>query len=351
MKKNNVTYFIVTIILVILSFILGSSLAASGTFNPFGGNSKKEVSTNLSNEGNSASNDSNSSKDATDNNSEENKAEIVVDGDKEKSSEKKSDEEKENKNDEHMAYGASGVGKNHIPEANGYSYNSKTVRDNLENRDYKGEKIAFLTFDDGVNTEITPKVLKVLKDKNIHATFFIPGKTLHGEDNYQILKDLYAAGNGIAMHSMTHDYELLYPGRVADANRVEQEYLDSIEAMKKVLGDDFDTKVWRYPGGHMSWKGMKEADEALEKYGVQWIDWNTMTGDAQPKKVSEGDIPRPTTVQEVISNFEHSLNFTKNGNQVVILMHDASDKALTAEALPDLIDHLEAEGYKFGILE
>lgn len=233
------------------------------------------------------------------------------------------------------------------------AYDALEVRNNMENPDYKGKKIAFLTFDDGVNTTVTNKILKTLKDNKINATFFIPGFNLENESSHEVLKRLYADGNSIATHSYSHDYDILYPNRIVDYKQVLDEQHKTVKLLKSILGKDFDTKIFRYPGGHMSWdkESIKKSDEELEKIGVRWIDWNSMTGDAQPVDAGPNDISRPKNVDEVISNFEQSLNYTANPNQVVILMHDALGKDLTADALQSLIDHLKAKGYEFGILK
>lgn len=233
------------------------------------------------------------------------------------------------------------------------SYDAVEVRDNMENPDYTGKKLAFLTFDDGVNTVITDSILKTLNDNEINATFFIPGYTLEDENNHEILKKLYADGNSIATHSYHHDYSILYPNRIADSKAIVEEHEKTVNKLKSILGEDFDTKLFRYPGGHMSWdrESIKKSDEALAKLGVKWIDWNSMTGDAQPVNAGPNDISRPKNVDEVISNFEKSLHFTYNPDQVVILMHDALDKELTAESLQALINHLTEKGYEFGILK
>lgn len=233
------------------------------------------------------------------------------------------------------------------------SYDAVEVRDNMENPDYTGKKLAFLTFDDGVNTVITDSILKTLKDNEINATFFIPGYTLEDENNHEILKKLYADGNSIATHSYHHDYSILYPNRIVDSKAIVEEHEKTVSKLKSILGENFDTKLFRYPGGHMSWdrESIKKSDEALAKLGVNWIDWNSMTGDAQPVNAGPNDISRPKNVDEVISNFEKSLHFTYNPDQVVILMHDALDKELTAESLQALINHLTEKGYEFGILK
>lgn len=233
------------------------------------------------------------------------------------------------------------------------AYDAKEIRDNMENYNYQGKKLAFLTFDDGVNTQTSIKILQVLKDNEINATFFIPGINLENEENQKVLKKLYEDGNAIATHSYNHDYELLYPGRQADSNQIVKEHKETVDLMKSILGDDFDTKLFRYPGGHMSWDwdSIQVSDKALSDMGVTWIDWNSMTGDAQPIDAGPNDISRPQSVDQVISNFEQSLGYIANPNQVVILMHDALDKDLTPESLQALINHLKNEGYEFGIMK
>ncbi|SQB04866.1 polysaccharide deacetylase [Clostridium fallax] len=54
--------------------------------------------------------------------------------------------------------------------------------------------------------------------------------------------------------------------------------------MRDVLGENFHSRVIRFPGGHMSWKGTKEVDKVLKEKGYLYIDWNSLTGDAEGKK-------------------------------------------------------------------
>lgn len=226
-----------------------------------------------------------------------------------------------------------------------------TVRDMMINPGQDDQKLAFLTFDDGVSN-VTTSVLDTLKEKGVNATFFIMGQSLDEPFTHDILRRMYKEGNTIATHSYYHNYELLYPGRNADPSYIVEEYNRSLNKMKEILGKDFDTKVWRYPGGHMSWnkESLKASDKALSDLGVNWIDWNTMNGDAQPVSAGPNDISRPQSIQGVIDNFEQSLTYCNNPDKVVVLMHDGYGKELTAQALPALIDHLRSKGYEFAIM-
>ncbi|MFM1602263.1 polysaccharide deacetylase family protein [Helcococcus ovis] len=268
-----------------------------------------------------------------------------------KETESKKHNKTKNKNNEGSSPIANKIkGKNHNQKFKNVAYDVKEIRELSNNGTYKGKKIAFLTFDDGPNNVITPHVLDVLKEKNIPATFFMVGHAI-GENSKEVLKRAYNEGHAIGTHSLTHDYETLYPGRVPDPDVVVKEEKQAIKLLKKYLGNNFESRVFRYPGGHMSWnrEGLKKSDKALADLNIHWIDWNTMNGDAQP--INDPDLARPTTVDEVIKNFDKSKTFTANSDIAVILMHDAADKDLTLKALPSLIEHLKDQGYEFGILE
>lgn len=234
---------------------------------------------------------------------------------------------------------------------NSYAYDTKTIREFTEKKGYKGEKIAFLTFDDGPDKATTGKLLDILKEKNVPATFFMPGKNIV-DDTSDLLKRIYAEGHAVGSHSFNHNYKDLYPNRIANKDEIIRQENLTLEAFRKYLGADFKHKTSRYPGGHLSWDkpSLAKADKALEDMGVIWIDWNTMNGDAQPIKPRDpNDIPRPQNTQDVIKNFDHSKKFTLNPNIAVVLMHDG--KSVTLNALGDLIDHMKAQGYSFGVLD
>ena len=67
------------------------------------------------------------------------------------------------------------------------------------NNIYKSdEKIAYLTFDDGPSTKVTPQILKILDDYNIKATFFLLGKNV--ERYPELVREEYEKGHYIANH-------------------------------------------------------------------------------------------------------------------------------------------------------
>ena len=241
---------------------------------------------------------------------------------------------------------AAQVGQNHIAEANQYAYPVAQVKQEMD-APYTSpikEKVVFLTFDDGPNTVNSPKVLDILSQAGVHGTFFVVGKQVSPE-TAPVLKAEYDAGHAIGLHSMTHDYSLLYPSRVGATAVIENEAKSAQAVVQQVLGSDFRSHIWRYPGGHFSWKGLAAADAALSRLGLDWIDWDAAVGDAL------SPAQEPKTEDAMLQYHLRSLNVYPASNVRVVLMHDALGKDLTVKTLPRIIQYYRDNGYKFGVLE
>lgn len=231
-------------------------------------------------------------------------------------------------------------GSNHIASAAGYVHPAATVQGWLKGENLPTEKVVFLTFDDGPNPVTTPIILAALRDADVHATFFVLGNQLAQAPD-MLLRTL-EEGNSINLHSWSHDYGYLYPKRHANADRIEDEYLRTVAEVRRIVGDDFDTQGWRYPGGHMSWKSLGDADARLAAHGVSWIDWNADTRDSAPKA------SRPTTVDQIVANATEPI---RQGMRVaVVLGHDTREKKLTADSVSSIIAAYKAAGYTFGVI-
>ena len=80
-------------------------------------------------------------------------------------------------------------------------------KNNLENIYNSSEKRAFLTFDDGPSS-VTPRILDILKQENIKATFFVLGSNV--KKNPELVKRMYDEGHFIANHGYSHVYSSIY---------------------------------------------------------------------------------------------------------------------------------------------
>lgn len=205
-------------------------------------------------------------------------------------------------------------------------------RKNIEKIYHSETKRAFLTFDDGPSS-VTPTILEVLKQENVKATFFVLGSNV--KQRPEMVKRIYEEGHYLANHGYTHIYSSIY----ASPQAVLEEFKQCNEAVRDAIGvPEYHSHLFRYPGGLTGGKYAEiknEAKELLLQNDIVNVDWNALTGDAETKEPTiEYEIKK---IQETVAN----------KSSVVILLHDAQAKKVTAEALPQLISYLREKGYEF----
>ncbi len=69
-------------------------------------------------------------------------------------------------------------------------------------RQFSGDKQIALTFDDGPDPVYTPRLLEGLKERGVHATFFLLGESVEGKED--IVKQMYLDGHLIGSHGYSH---------------------------------------------------------------------------------------------------------------------------------------------------
>ena len=232
------------------------------------------------------------------------------------------------------------VGVSH--EGKKYSYDANIVAEKLSKYDYSnnGEKIVFLTFDDGTSKTNTPKVLDILKEEGVKATFFLTGQNIEygGEEARNLVKREFDEGHAIANHSYTHDVKKLYPNRVLDIDAFKADFEKNDKMLKDILGKYFSTRVIRCPGGYMSWKGMEPLDKYLSENNMVSIDWTSLNADAEGKRKNAKELT------------EYAIKTSEGKEMVVLLMHDTYGKEETVKALPGIIKYFKDNGYEFKTL-
>lgn len=204
---------------------------------------------------------------------------------------------------------------------------SETTTSTNTSGDSATKKEAFLTFDDGPTTNITPQILKILDDYNIKATFFVVGQ--NAEKHPELVREEKDKGHSIENHTYSHDYKYIYASTSNFIKDVEK----NNQVLTSILGE-YDSKIIRFPGGSF---GSKRAPyrEAVKKAGYTYVDWNALNGDAEALNVP---------ADKLLANIKSTVT---NQNHLVILMHDSSTKQTTVEALPKIIDYLKSKGYVF----
>ena len=209
---------------------------------------------------------------------------------------------------------------------------SEEIKNKIQSLVKGEEKIAYLTFDDGPNPSVTPKVLDILKEKNIKATFFVIGKNVNSYPG--IVKRAYDEGHYIANHGYDHNNKHLYQSDESFINEVKNTDI----AIGKAIGvENYCAHIFRFPNGFMSPSNKvkkKEAVSLLSKMNYVYIDWNCLNNDSVKKYNGS----------QLLNNLKKS---SKNKNTLVILMHDTKDVSNSSLVLEDSIEYLKSQGYTF----
>lgn len=191
----------------------------------------------------------------------------------------------------------------------------------------------YLTFDDGPSRN-TGKLINILEEKGIRATFFVVGENMT-ESGLECLKEYAAAGHVIGLHSYSHDYNKIY----SSVEAFLEDYNKLFELIVKETG--VAPSIYRFPGGSCNIYGkkiIKEIKTEMERRGFTYYDWN----------VSGEDSVGTPTAYSIKKNIFDNLEKVKNP---VILLHDSPINELTISIVPEIIDTLLEKGYVFDTLD
>ena len=182
------------------------------------------------------------------------------------------------------------------------------------------QKVVALTFDDGPNPTWTPKILRVLKDNQVHATFFIIGS--HALRQPLLLKEEVDAKMEIGSHGFEH---IILRHKTADAVKRE---IEQNEALLTSLGVPKPT-VYRLPAGSSDSTALK----VLGQMGYRVIGWSVDTRDWRHRFTAAQMVQ---LVQKQVSP------------GAIIIFHDGPNSSqATVDAVKQIIPDLTRQGWKF----
>lgn len=178
----------------------------------------------------------------------------------------------------------------------------------------RGARGVALTFDDGPSPEHTPKVLDMLDDAGVRATFFVIGRKVAAHP--AIAKEIVERGHTIGIHGYAHDR--LFALRSPDVIREDLE--DAILAVERATG--VRPVLFRPPIGYTS----PRVARALEDLDL------TVVGSS----VRSLDGFAGTSHERVASRVIRALR-----DGAIVLLHDASEddrhEPATIRALPAIL--------------
>jgi peptidoglycan/xylan/chitin deacetylase (PgdA/CDA1 family) len=204
-----------------------------------------------------------------------------------------------------------------------YLTKSRTVQiaGQLVSRVDTNEKVVALTFDDGPSAEYTDEVLRILEARDAHATFYLTGEAC--EQNPEALAKIVAAGHELGNHTFTHRRMYFLSG-ASVATEIER-----TDEVFRAAGYDGPI-TFRPPGC----KRLLTTPLYLARHDRTTVTWD-LEPDSLPGIADDADALRAY----VIDNVEPGS---------IILLHPMYDvREPTREALPEILDALESEGYRF----
>ncbi len=197
----------------------------------------------------------------------------------------------------------------------------------------KGDKVVYLTFDDGPSDYTLP-LLDVLDRYGVKATFFDVG--IRSETAEKVMKETVRRGHVLAVHSYTHDFHTIYQSTDAFLKdfKKERDYIYSVTGVEPT--------IFRFAGGSINSFNKKTAKgiiKEMERRGYTYYDWNVDSQDA-----TGNNIPTQRIYANVIQG-------VKGKEKAIVLMHNTNAKRTTLEILPQIIEELQRMGYRFDVLD
>lgn len=200
-----------------------------------------------------------------------------------------------------------------------------------------GNKVAYLTFDDGPIPEVTPKVLEILARYGVKATFFMVGENI--DKHPDVFAQVLQAGHAVGNHTYNHlkGWRTPYDEYMDNVAKWEKAYLTAAGGLtaqrsNSASGLIAQRSLFRPPYG----KATLRQRRALHKMGYRLIYWDILTRDYDAR----------VTPEQMLTNIKR---YTRPGS--IINFHDSlkSNERMLA-VLPLAIEWLLGEGYRLELI-
>ena len=174
------------------------------------------------------------------------------------------------------------------------------------------EKVIYLTFDDGPNPEVTPRVLDILDEFEAKATFFCVGENVMKYP--EIFQKVKHRGHAVGNHTFNH---------VKGTEKTVKEYVDNVGKAHEYI----HSKLFRPPHGRIT---LSQVNKLKADFKI--IMWDFITY----------DFDRQVTSTEILKEVK-----IRSRNGSVVIFHDSlKARKNVLEALPEALRYWKKEGYE-----
>lgn len=174
------------------------------------------------------------------------------------------------------------------------------------------EKVIYLTFDDGPNPEVTPRVLDILDEFEAKATFFCVGENVMKYP--EIFQEVKHRGHAVGNHTFNH---------LKGTEKTVKEYVDNVGKAHEYI----HSKLFRPPHGRIT---LSQVNKLKADFKI--IMWDFITY----------DFDRQVTSTEILKEVK-----LRSRNGSVVIFHDSlKARKNVLEALPEALRYWKKEGYE-----
>ncbi|WP_263356485.1 glycosyltransferase [Acidicapsa ligni] len=200
---------------------------------------------------------------------------------------------------------------------------------------YDPKRVA-ISFDDGPDPTWTPKILNILKSKNVKGTFMLIGR--EAQENVGLMQRLVREGNEIGNHTYSHpDISEISPRQVQlELNLTERLFVSKLGIQPLYFRPPYDID-----------EEPDTDDQAEPAYRVQQMGYTIIGNKIDTDDWNEHPRKSPKEITDSVLAQLENMKDKPQFQGSVILMHDGGgNRAPTVAALPVLIDALRAHGYE-----
>lgn len=187
----------------------------------------------------------------------------------------------------------------------------------------KEKKYIYLTFDNGYEAGYTERMLDVLKENNVHATFFITGHYLNTQE--ELVKRMLEEGHLVGNHTVNHK---------SMPELTDEEIKKEVMSLHQSLYEKFAYEMifLRPPKGEFNERTL----QATNNLGYRTVMWSFAYEDWDEKKQPSLEEAK----EKILANIH---------NGEIMLLHGNSKT--NAEVLPEVINEIKNMGYEFKDLD
>ncbi len=191
-------------------------------------------------------------------------------------------------------------------------YNAYFIKDEPE------KKVIYLTIDEGYEYGCSPRILDTLKEKNVHAVFFVTKP--FAEQNPDLVQRMIDEGHEVGNHSVTHPAAGLSSNEVTGLHNY----------IKEQFG--YEMHLFRYPAGKFS----EQSVALLNNLNYKSVFWSFAYLDYDVENQ-----PDPA------ESLQKTIDCLHPG--AIYLLHAESET--NTQILGDFIDQARAQGYEFKLFQ